>query len=122
MWYLRAKCGPDGEFNEDKHLGKDPDFDIKKGDFNVRIGDHTATLNDENVRRCKFKCGAKLLPGETETLCCANGRIVTQGKYWQMKARSSVDPEIQELFQRETEESKAFMKNIEKRGQSSMQH
>ena len=91
MWNRKAISGPDGLFNE-----KDHTVDAEKG-FDIRMGEHTASLKEGNpwMRRCSHEdCNAKLLPGETEAFCCANGRIKTDGKYWQMKPRSKVDSDI----------------------------
>ena len=108
--------------------------DEKPNPFFVWKGAHKVSLNENcpfeyKCDHCKGKkkptpcpephlfqcqdCDALLLPGETTTMCCANGKIVCNGQDWQMKTPTPIDdPDIQELFLRQTPESKDFMKSI----------
>ena len=54
-------------------------------------------IKSEGPKRCQY-CQAKLFKNETSNLCCANGQIVCDGKYWQMKPMTPPPQLIKDLL------------------------
>ena len=56
-------------------------------------------IDSKGEDRCPYsQCNAKLFPNETSNLCCANGQIVCDGKYWQMKPMTPPPQLIKDLL------------------------